>query len=335
VKEDSIVKGALKDLILCTLDVGSENGKAEANDLGMKSTPGFVLLNATGEPLDGWVGYRGPESWATHLQSALSDLTTIAQKRERFDERPNFQDAMTLGNMAYGGGKYADAVKYYRSARDLDPQTAKLHDVPIRIFRCTYFGVGEGVFGPQEVMAEANALTLAEDPDLDYVFEVAMRMVEGARHINMEQLAVPYLERAMSLSEDQSDPGVLEGRHRVMPMHALIVEKDADKAVKLKKRYMPEEWRTDAGQLNGFAWWCFENRINLEEAEKLAGKGVKLAEDNTKKANIMDTQAEIANALGDSQAAVDLIEKACKLDPESSYLQKQLTRFQDLAAGSK
>ena len=56
------------------------------------------------------------------------------------------------------------------------------------------------------------------------------------------------------------------------------MDKDKAKALSLKRRSMPEGWMEQAKQLNAFAWWCFENEVDLEEADTLARKGVDLAE---------------------------------------------------------
>ena len=85
--------------------------------------------------------------------------------------------------------------------------------------------------------------------------------------------------------------------------------------------------------LTAFSWWCFENNINLEEAEQLARRGIKLAEPGRQKAMIIDTCAEIVNARGNWSEAVELTELALKEDPDSKFYQEQLKKFN--AAGSK
>ena len=114
--------------------------------------------------------------------------------------------------------------------------------------------------------------------------------------------------------------------------HALFVEKAPEKAVKLRKANLPEGWLENAEELNGFAWWCFQNRVNLEEAESLARKGVELAANDKTKAEILDTVAEICNARGSCKDAVTYIELAIQADPDSEHYKKQLERFRKLLA---
>jgi len=121
-------------------------------------------------------------------------------------------------------------------------------------------------------------------------------------------------------------------RKSLLIANALYVEKDKEKALALKRENQPEGWMDDAGKLNAFAWWCFENNVNLPEAEELARKGVALAKPGKEKAQILDTVAEICNARGDCKDAVTLTEQAIKEDPKSDYYPKQLARFQKALA---
>jgi hypothetical protein len=113
---------------------------------------------------------------------------------------------------------------------------------------------------------------------------------------------------------------------------AMYVDEDMDAAVALKRGTMPEGWMENPDQLNSFAWWCFENKVNLEEAQTLALKGIELAEPGKSRAQILDTAAEICNELGNCDEAVRLIKLAMVEDPASDYYAEQLTRFEEAAA---
>jgi tetratricopeptide (TPR) repeat protein len=88
----------------------------------------------------------------------------------------------------------------------------------------------------------------------------------------------------------------------------------------------------DARALNAFAWWCFENKINLEEARQLAEKGVTLAKPGGEKAMILDTLAEICNELGNRGDAVETTRAALAESPNNAYFKRQLERFEKLLA---
>ena len=83
---------------------------------------------------------------------------------------------------------------------------------------------------------------------------------------------------------------------------------------------------------NSFAWLCFENRVNLEDAELLARRGAELAAPGKERAMILDTAAEICNARGNCDDAVELMRQALAEHPDSEHYATQLTRFEDIRA---
>ena len=87
----------------------------------------------------------------------------------------------------------------------------------------------------------------------------------------------------------------------------------------------------------GGYWVVFRRRLKLdrarlEEAQQLALKGVELAEPGKARAQILDTAAEICNALGNCDEAIALIKKAIEDEPTSEYYAEQLTRFEEAAS---
>ena len=117
-------------------------------------------------------------------------------------------------------------------------------------------------------------------------------------------------------------------RKAMMVDYKLYVEKDIEGAIELRKARLPQGWQQNPNALNSFAWWCFENNINLEEAEALARNGVELSDPGEGKAMILDTLAEICNLRGSCKDAVLYMEMAIENDPDRQYYKEQLERFQ-------
>ncbi|NOZ09414.1 MAG: hypothetical protein GXO91_11175 [FCB group bacterium] len=91
---------------------------------------------------------------------------------------------------------------------------------------------------------------------------------------------------------------------------------------------MSQKYPDDPSALNAFAWRMTELNMNLETALQRAAHAVELTRDDaTLQANILDTQAEVFWKLGRADEAVQTIEKALKIDPESSYFQGQKSKF--------
>ena len=86
---------------------------------------------------------------------------------------------------------------------------------------------------------------------------------------------------------------------------------------------MPPGWQEDPQQLNRYAWWCFENQVDMERGRELALKGVELSPAGPERAAILDTAAELSRSLGEMDRALALLEQAVAEDPgNADYAQK-------------
>jgi hypothetical protein len=193
----------------------------------------------------------------------------------------------------------------------------------------------EGQLSAAQVKVAADG-ALAASPDAEAVISIARSMKQVANKAEEPTMYVEYIEPALAAaSQAPADDEYAQSAKQALEIDkALFVDKNKDKAVSLKRASYEEGWRDDAGKLNGFAWWCFENKVNLEEAEVLARRGVEVAAAGTEKANLLDTAAEICNARGNCDDAVELIRQAMEEDPDREYFKKQLKRFEELRAQS-
>lgn len=315
--------------MLYRLDTEKGEGIELAKEFNVKGYPTFVMLNHKGQTIDRWIGYS-KEYLLTTMESALTDLTPIPEKMTRFDTDPNFNDALVLGRYSRSLTEYADAVKYYGAAQKLneDPGKSYLYE----IFSNTADGVRKEIFTFEEAQAAADAVLASAVSDADDKYGVARKMTALAQKEEKLTLIGPYLEAGIKAMKGSEDPDDASAYATLMADYSLYVSGDSNAAVNYKKETMPEGWLENPGNLNGFCWWCFENKINLEEAEDLSRKSVKLAEAGEQKAMYLDTLAEICNARGKHYEAVEFIKIAVKEAPDNDYYKGQLERFEKLAA---
>jgi tetratricopeptide (TPR) repeat protein len=323
---DPEIKSALENrVVVCALDAGAGSGAELATAYGVNNYPTFILASSQGETIDRWYGFGCHKCFVKRLAAALEDPLTIARRLERFRDQPSEGDARKLGDIRLAEGMFAEAAAFYGRAKELNPASETNYET--EIFNALAYGNFYQLFSAAQVRDQADAvLASPRRSDVD-LLKVAFSMSKVARRTDDISLYVPYLKAAVEETARSKEEGVLNKRLNLLADYALYIAKNPDQAVAHKKEAQPKGWMEDAVQLNEFAWWCFENRVNLPEAERLALKGVELAKPGREKANICDTLAEICNVLGRTEDAVRYSRQAVSEDPKHEYFQHQLARF--------
>jgi tetratricopeptide (TPR) repeat protein len=220
-------------------------------------------------------------------------------------------------------------VAYYRRAATLEPASETNYEQ--KIFMAMADGTQNHLYTMEQLRVQADLVVSSDRRTPQDLFSVAGAMQYMAR--GDTDVYMRYVK--IAVEESAGDPELEKSRARFLPDYALHVSQDTDQAIAYKKATLPEGWMDDAGALNSFAWWCFENKVNLEEAEELARRGVELAQSGREKGNILDTLAEICNLTGNCGEAVEMMRQAVAEDPDNEYFQKQLARFEEILAQQK
>jgi tetratricopeptide (TPR) repeat protein len=321
---------ALKDVVLFKINAEIGDGVALAKRFQVEGYPTFVLASAGAETLERWRGYGEVEEFIGTLGSALADPTTIEQKSARFQKNPTASDAAKLATYHEARDEYVEAVAYFRKAAKMNKDASV--DYKEHIFNAVASGALKEQIDIAEVKPAADALLEWDGVTVENAIWVGRTMTRLGQERDDIAMAAPYLEHALKMSEGVEDEKLQTQRDRLLLSKALYIDKDTSGALELKRAAMKDGWLEDSASLNDFAWWCFENKVNLDEAYELARKGAELEDDPASKAMILDTVAELCNARGDCRDAVYYIELALKESPESEYYAKQLDRFQELLA---
>lgn len=328
--ESEVIREVLQHVNLVQIDCEKGEGPEIAKTYGVRGYPTFVAVDADGEITDRTIGYEGSEAWADFAGHCAADRRTLAAKAAAYAEAPTAALARSLADDASASYDFKSAVDFFRAARKLDPDDADAYTESI--LTNMYYGSFEDEFSLDEVEAEVKPVFSAPRTETADKVRLAAMITDLARGAGEPERAAPYLRDAMAASEGAQDEELAGQRAHLAVDAALIVDHDPARAVELERGLLPEGWREDARQLNRFAWWCFENRVNLDEALALALKGVELAPDDRSRAQILDTVAEISNALGDCAGAVAHMERAVELQPEVQSYQDQLSRFEKIRA---
>ena len=322
------IKAALAKIHLVKLDAEKE-GKELAEKHAIKGYPTFVLMNGKGQTFHRFWGYER-EYFLENFDKALADQTPYEKRMARYAAEKGMDDGVALANYHNTRGESEKTVALYEEILKNHPQAPVMFD----LFDAKFSDMGKDA-AKYDALAKLAANVLASDTIEDgQRVTVAEMMVSAAKRVektgDLAQFLEPGIKAAKTLAgEEHMDTRLA----RLQSAQALYIAKDEKAAVAHYKASMKEGWMDNANQLNSFGWWCFQNNINLKEGRELAKKGVALAEEKTDKANIIDTLAEIENALGNPIEAARLMEEAIKLDDRESF-RKQLERFRKLAGAS-
>jgi len=328
--EDEALIRALEGVVLFKVDAEKGEGITLSTEHAVRGYPTFVLVDAQGATIDRWVGYS-KEFFLESLQTSLTDLTPLEKKRARFEGEPSEGDAAALGRYHTAIGEHEQAVGFYRRAQELRP--ADDHHYAYDIFRNISRGGEAAGFTPDDVMQAADgvlAMDRAEVEDWDFL-SVAATTLRMAVAQEDPQKARKYVDAAVVATHANEDPEFNRYRSDLLADRSWHILGNETEAVKLKKASFDEGWQEKVSDLNNFSWWCFENKINLDEAERMARKGTEVAEDGRQKGMILDTLAEICNVNGKSAEAATLMEQALEHVPDSEYYAEQLNRFREAA----
>jgi len=308
-------------------------GEKLGDSYQVQGLPHFVLTDASGAALDRWVGFRDASDWLRTYQQATSDLSTIESKEAKFKEAPTETLASSLGRIHASRGDMKESVAMYKEAARM--AGAPKPEYATAIFSDMVHGMTTGAFTVDEVRASADAVMAASDADPVDKLLVARSMADIAADKKDPSLLAPYVEPALKASEGLTEERARSLRSDVEISGALLVKHDKELALNLKRSSMPAGWDSKPSDLNAFAWWCYQNQVNLEEAETLARKGISLSQPGEERAEILDTAAEICNLLGNCDDAVNLAQQAAKDAPKDEHYAKQIKRFAEIRDNKK
>jgi tetratricopeptide (TPR) repeat protein len=292
----------------------------------VKGYPTFVLASKDGKTLQRWWGY-GKEDFLKEMKNGMSDPTTIDEKKERFVKTPDAKTAKSLAIYHYTRGELKESETYYLAAAKYEPEndySYELYDLYRRGFRYEMYSRDQVISATDKALASEYVDTRSKLRIYDQMGGGAILMFPD------DQDVLTYIREGYAFADKISDESLQNYKDRIRISYMLYIQKDIPKAVAQKKKTYSDGWQDNARNLNSFAWWCFEHKINLEEAQKMAERGVKLAKSGSEKGNILDTLAEIVNLRGDPAKASQLIDEAIKENPERDYFKKQQVRFQKL-----
>ena len=289
--------------------------------------PLFVLTNSTGKVISRWTGYTGSSRFISSLRKALSDLITVEKRVARHQAKSTYKDALFLAQYNSDTGEHLKAVEYYRQARSLSGSA--VFDYSFEIFENTSNATWKDIIPFDEVFPAADAVLTSKIKNRNNIIRVARIMSSLAREKGKTNQIATYLQAGIDATANSQDKKTKESHDLFLADRALYISGDTAEAIRIRKASLGRDWEIDPARFYPFARWCFERRINLEEAEMYTRMAVDRASQGKFKAKLLNLLAEICNARGNTEEAVRLTEMAIDQDPDNEQYRRQLKRFQE------
>jgi tetratricopeptide (TPR) repeat protein len=165
-----------------------------------------------------------------------------------------------------------------------------------------------------------KALTLDPNDERDRHAEIYHGMAEALYGAKRYEEAKTYYGKVMK-NYPESDYYNDSARRLAATEYKLG---NSDEAVALYWS-VTKDRQDDPGALNGFAWFCAQRQIGLEQALPAAQKAVELSKRDP---GILDTLAEVYYARGEYDDAIKIGKEALKSDPDDQYFKDQVVKFE-------
>ncbi len=323
-KSNADIKKSLANVVLMKVDAEKGAGVELARKYEVNGYPTYVLLSHDLKVLNRWAGYS-KEFFLGKMKEATADMRPLEERLAAYEKNPTPESAVALAKVFREQGKFPKALELLNYASK--NRNDAVADVDYQIFETQFthrYRDAEAV--SLDVLEKAAQAAIKENGEV--LPRIAQYMMQSAKQAKHTELLKAHLKASVAHYQAQGiDLGQDKKFAELWADAALHLDGNKDEAAKRFMAGMPENWREDAGKLNSFAWWCFENEVNVSQARDFAAKGVALSDPGKGKAMILDTQAELEHLMGNTAAAVNLTEQAIKENPTSAFYKKQLERF--------
>jgi tetratricopeptide (TPR) repeat protein len=292
--------------------------------------PVFILANSAGDAIYRWTGYLGSAPFINSLRKGLADLTTVNERKARFEQKPSYDDAVFLAQYMNDAGRYLDAIEYYRRADDLGSK--RRADFSYEIFENMVSAVWREQIPFEEIFAAADEVLESPRRKTNAIIKVATYMSRVARKFDRTDRLAKYLLAGIDVTAGSRTSKMTELHTIFSADYALHIDGDTARAVEMKKASLGDDWQTNPDKFYDYAKWCQERKIMLDEAEHFARQAANRAYAGEFKGKVLNTLAEIYYEKGNNDEAIKTILLAIEQDPEYEFYEDQLKKFRGVSA---
>jgi thioredoxin-related protein len=321
---DQEVQNALNWVEYVSINVLQGDGIKLKEDYKVGITyPVFILVDSNGDVITRWTGYSDGAGFVITLDGALKDTRTIKKRIADFESEPNAREAAKLARFFESIGGHLRAVEFFARAEGLQENL----DFSYEKFSNIANAVWKEQAGYESIFPAADAAINSSRDNKTNDANVGRLMARLARKFERTDSLEKYLNYGIDRTTDDQSPKLKQLHNLLRSELALQIQNDTARAVAIKKEDMGPGWDDNRDVAFGFAKWCLERKINLEEAESIARATVDQVYPGVYRARVLSTLAEIQYARGMSSKAVSTILLAIEQNPDDPLYTKQLRRF--------
>ncbi len=315
------LRDMLSEVVFLSIDMEDSTSVAFSKAHPVSSVPQFILMDADGVEHGRIVGYADAESFQKDFKELMANPITDEQRLARSVADESWEGQTALARHFAQRKEYEQAAPYFASALERGAPGEQRLD----LIWAYLTGLDEGWSNVEQIKQVATS-AVAQPADTErYWYRLYSLMKQVADHAKDDSLRHPYLEKAV---EEERASGNLANNPWLRFDYAHYHLKDHLAAAQARRDAL--EFQDNVWSRNLYCWYCFENRVQLAEAEEVAREGVVMDALPAHVAMLMDTLAELVFLKGETAEALKLVEDCIELDPENKYYRGQQVRFQGI-----
>ena len=319
------LREALAGVVFISIDLEDSTSTDFKAEYPVSSVPQFILLDPDGVEHGRISGYGGMESFMADLEQLLENPIALDEYLASARADEGWEGPITLAKHHAGRREYEQAAPYFVEGLKRGAPGENRLDLLWAIL----VGLREGWSTVDEAKAVADqALNNPAETDR-YWYMLYNSMGQVAERAKDDSLRHPYLERAV---QEAKESGKFQDNIQLRIDYAHFVLGDFEAAAHARRDGL--EYYRDPYSINIYAWYCFEHRVCLEEAEKEAREGVTMDGEPAHIAMLTDTLAELVHLRGETEEALSLVHHCIELDPDNEYYHDQEKRFREILDGA-
>ncbi|MFH1943742.1 MAG: hypothetical protein ABIL68_16695 [bacterium] len=314
--------------------------------------PSVVFAKSDGSLYDILTSYNeNPNHYIQRVQNALEGKETYAFLKAQYDRNPNdLKNAYDMANKHFQMWQSGKAAEYSRKilerSEEAKAMEVLLNDQKINLYEAARYAVAldelfdnqspealeafrsefhESILSDDVYSQLARAylrLPLSDEGDAFYA-DLKEKYPENPRLLS--RLVQYYTKKGENLDEGEKYARKLialepkSSGYRENAADLLLKKEQPDAAVEIYGESYMKGYMDDTGALNSYAWYWALKAHNLESALKAIKKAFRL---NPKDANLLDTMSMVYWKMKDYQKAIEVEEKAYRMNPLSDYQER-------------